>query len=65
MRTPCDRIFAIALLVFEDMTPDQNRRLPFNAEREFTRHLLVGGKRDNLCKTLSKVRQLKATNCNV
>jgi hypothetical protein len=43
MTTPCDRIFAIALLVFEDMTLDQNRRLPLKGEREFTRHLLVGG----------------------
>ncbi|CAA9264355.1 hypothetical protein AVDCRST_MAG92-2654 [uncultured Coleofasciculus sp.] len=32
----------IALLVNLDITPDENRCLPFNAKREFTSHLPFG-----------------------
>jgi hypothetical protein len=54
MRTPCDRIFAIALLVFEDMTLDQNRRLPFNSQTGIYQTPAGWWFSDNLCKTLSK-----------
>ena len=42
-----------------------NRRLPFICERGFTILLLVGGKGDDLYKTLSKGKQLKPTNYSV
>jgi hypothetical protein len=55
----------IALLVFADMTLDQTGIYRSFAERGFTRRLLVGGKGDDLYKTLSKGKQLKPTNCTV
>jgi hypothetical protein len=53
-RILCDHLFAIARLGFcrYDTRPEQ--ALTVQRRTEFARHLLVGGKRDNLCKTLSK-----------
>jgi len=45
---------AIAMLGFGRHDTRPKQALTVQCRTEFTRHLLVGGKRDNLCKTLSK-----------
>ena len=49
----------IAMLGFCRYDTQSEQAVAVQCRTEFTRHLLVGGKRDNLCKTLTKDRYLR------